>query len=351
MAYLAGMAVNDWADRDEDAIERPTRPIPAGEISAETALMVGVGLSLGALALASVRDHGRSSLGITVPLLLSVWAYDLKAKQTPAGPWTMALARTLDVLVGAGHLQRSALAPAGVIGAHTLSITLVSREEAEGASRQLAKGALVGVVLTSTAAAGLVARAGRPGGAVGRALQFGSVAVYASVMTRAGIGALRGGDAASAHGSSAPARPLACRCRPRCSPPADVPPRPSRCLPAGSSGAGSDAKVVLAATPLQHDSLELALSARLDESLARLVRRRHRRVPATPGTIASGVPGGRVAVSAAVHWICMRPRQPDHRLERRRRRRHCAAGRARRPGRVRARAAGSPRRALVSAAA
>ena len=113
MAYLAGMAVNDWADRDEDAVERPTRPIPAGEISAETALMVGVGLSLGALALAGVRDHGRSSLGITVPLLLSVWAYDLKAKQTPAGPWTMALARTLDVLVGAGGPQRSALAPGG----------------------------------------------------------------------------------------------------------------------------------------------------------------------------------------------------------------------------------------------
>jgi UbiA prenyltransferase family len=198
MAYLAGMAVNDWADREEDAIERPGRPIPAGEISAETALMVGVGLSLGALALASVRDHGRSSLGVTIPLLLSIWAYDVKAKQTPAGPWTMALARTLDVLVGAGRPQRSALAPAGVIGAHTLLITLVSREEAEGASRQLATGALAGVALTTTAAATLVARAGRPGGTVGRALQFGSIAIYASVMTQAGIGALRGGDAASA---------------------------------------------------------------------------------------------------------------------------------------------------------
>jgi hypothetical protein len=198
MVYLAGMAVNDWADRDEDAIERPTRPIPAGEIGAQTALMVGVGLSFGALALASVRHHGRSSLGITVPLLLSVWTYDLKAKHTPAGPWTMALARTLDVLVGAGRPQRSALGPAGVIGAHTLLITLVSREEAEGASRQLASRALVGVALTTAAAATLVTRAGRPGGTVGRALQFGSVAVYASVMTRAGIGALRGGDAASA---------------------------------------------------------------------------------------------------------------------------------------------------------
>jgi hypothetical protein len=198
MAYLAGMAINDWADREADAIERPARPIPAGEIGAGTALAVGVALSLGALALAGVRDRGRSSLRITVPLLASVWAYDLKAKQTPAGPWTMALARTLDVLVGAGGPQPGALAPAGVIGAHTLLITLVSREEAQGASRELAAGALGGVALTTAAAATLVARAGRPGGAFGRALQFGSVAVYASVMTRAGIGALRGGDAASA---------------------------------------------------------------------------------------------------------------------------------------------------------
>jgi hypothetical protein len=198
MAYLAGMAVNDWADRVQDAIERPTRPIPAGEISAEMALTVGVGLSLGALALAGVRDHERSSLGITGALLMSVWAYDLKAKQTPAGPWTMALARALDVLVGAGRLERRALAPAGVIGAHTLLITLVSRDEARGASRELATGALAGVALTTAAAATLVTRAGRPGGTVGRALQLGSVAVYASVMTHAGIGALRGGDAASA---------------------------------------------------------------------------------------------------------------------------------------------------------
>jgi hypothetical protein len=198
MAYLAGMAANDWADREEDAIERPARPIPSGEISAGTALGVAAGLSAGALALAAVRDRGRSSLRVTVPLLAAVWAYDLKAKQTPAGPWTMALARSLDVLVGAGGPQRDALAPAGVIGAHTLLITLVSREEAQGASRELAAGALAGVAATSAAAATLVARSGRPRGPVGNVLQFGALGVYASVMTRAGIGALRGGDAASA---------------------------------------------------------------------------------------------------------------------------------------------------------
>jgi UbiA prenyltransferase family len=200
LAYLGGMALNDWADREEDARERPGRPIPAGEIGPETALAVAVGLSLAALALAAGgdRDPDRRGPGLTVPLVATVWAYDLYAKHTPTGPWTMALARTLDVLVGAGRPRRGALAPAGLIGAHTLLITIVSRREAHGAGRQLAAGALAGVAVTAGAAFGLVRRQGSTDRRVDRGLQIGAVAIYASIMTRAGIGALRDGDAASA---------------------------------------------------------------------------------------------------------------------------------------------------------
>ncbi|MBL0801214.1 UbiA family prenyltransferase, partial [Streptomyces albidoflavus] len=31
--YEAGMALNDWADREEDRAERPHRPLPSGRIS------------------------------------------------------------------------------------------------------------------------------------------------------------------------------------------------------------------------------------------------------------------------------------------------------------------------------
>uniref|UniRef100_UPI00215636E7 UbiA family prenyltransferase n=1 Tax=Streptomyces sp. SM12 TaxID=1071602 RepID=UPI00215636E7 len=31
--YWAGMALNDWADREEDARDRPGRPIPSGRVS------------------------------------------------------------------------------------------------------------------------------------------------------------------------------------------------------------------------------------------------------------------------------------------------------------------------------
>src|SRR2546429_3915285 len=36
--YWAGMAANDWADRELDAKERPERPIPSGRVSPGTAV-------------------------------------------------------------------------------------------------------------------------------------------------------------------------------------------------------------------------------------------------------------------------------------------------------------------------
>ena len=39
--YLAGMALNDYADREVDAVERPGRPIPSGRVSPGFALGVG----------------------------------------------------------------------------------------------------------------------------------------------------------------------------------------------------------------------------------------------------------------------------------------------------------------------
>src|SRR4051812_2117383 len=44
--YMAGMALNDWADRETDARERPGRPIPSGRVSPELALGLAAGLTL-----------------------------------------------------------------------------------------------------------------------------------------------------------------------------------------------------------------------------------------------------------------------------------------------------------------
>ncbi|MFF1631525.1 UbiA family prenyltransferase, partial [Streptomyces sp. NPDC058272] len=97
--YEAGMALNDWSDRAEDAVERPRRPLPSGRIHPAAALTAAGVLTAAGLALAA--RAGRPALAVAAPLAATVWAYDLKLKRTPAGPAAMAAARGLDVLLGA----------------------------------------------------------------------------------------------------------------------------------------------------------------------------------------------------------------------------------------------------------
>jgi hypothetical protein len=196
LAYLAGMALNDWADREQDARERPGRPIPAGQVEARDALALAIALSTGAIVL-SARAGGIRALSVSVPLMATIWVYDLKAKRTAAGPWVMALARSLDVMVGAGDPALDAAPAAGIIGAHALLITFVSRREAQGATAGLAIGALAGVVAMTVAGAGLIVRGrSRPAGMTYPSLAC--LGLYAWTMTRAGVSALRSGDAVSA---------------------------------------------------------------------------------------------------------------------------------------------------------
>ncbi|MFG2543520.1 SCO3242 family prenyltransferase [Streptomyces sp. NPDC048594] len=133
--YEAGMALNDWADRAEDAVERPHRPIPSGRIRPAAALAAACGLTGAGLALAAAA--GRPALAVAAPLAGSVWAYDLVLKHTPAGPAAMAAARGLDLLLGAAATSggtRAALPSAALLGSHTLAVTAVSRRETTGGS-------------------------------------------------------------------------------------------------------------------------------------------------------------------------------------------------------------------------
>ncbi len=97
--YEAGMALNDWADRAEDAVDRPQRPIPSGRVTPTAALTAAVAFTAGGLALAA--RAGRPALATATALAGTVWAYDLGLKRTPAGPAAMAAARGLDLLLGA----------------------------------------------------------------------------------------------------------------------------------------------------------------------------------------------------------------------------------------------------------
>ncbi|MDX3641140.1 SCO3242 family prenyltransferase [Streptomyces sp. MB09-02B] len=163
--YWAGMALNDYADATIDAVERPERPVPSGRVPRRTALAVAGALTAGGLALAAASGGRRGLMG-AVPLAAAVWAYDLKLKSTPAGPAAMASARALDVLAGAlaagpgpdratgtgAALLRGAV-PAALVGAHTYTLTALSRHEISGAPARLPAATLAASTTTALATA------------------------------------------------------------------------------------------------------------------------------------------------------------------------------------------------------
>jgi 4-hydroxybenzoate polyprenyltransferase len=152
--YWAGMAANDWADRELDARERPERPIPSGRVSPPQALGVAVGLTAAGLGLA-VLSGGRRAAAVALPLAGAVWAYDLRAKNTPAGPAAMAACRALDVLLGAsGGRPLRAIPAAATVAAHTYTVTALSRREVSGGDAVLPAMTLAGTAAVAAAAAG-----------------------------------------------------------------------------------------------------------------------------------------------------------------------------------------------------
>ncbi|WP_105566241.1 SCO3242 family prenyltransferase [Microbacterium halophytorum] len=171
--YAAGMALNDFADAELDAIERPERPIPSGRVSPGAALTTAAGLSAGGLASAAAAGPG--ALRVARPLVACVWFYDLVAKKTALGPAAMAACRGLDVAMGAAaDGWRGAAAPAAAIAGHTFAVTQVSRGEVHGTSRPVA--VLAAVVSTAAAATAVVraVRLGRPRGAAGAVIGAGA---------------------------------------------------------------------------------------------------------------------------------------------------------------------------------
>jgi 4-hydroxybenzoate polyprenyltransferase len=174
LLYWAGMAANDWSDRHLDAVERPERPIPSGRVPAGAALGTAVALTAAGLAVAGLAG-GRRALTVGVPLAAAVWAYDLAAKGTPAGPVTMALCRGLDVLLGAtgGFRPAAAMPSALTIAAHTYLLTALSHKEVSGAGPLLPAATLAGTAALAAVTARGGAQSLRPALAGWYAAQFG----------------------------------------------------------------------------------------------------------------------------------------------------------------------------------
>ncbi len=142
--YLAGIVLNDVFDRKIDALERPTRPIPSGEIRAGFAAVLGFGLmATGVLIAAWI---GRSPGIVAAALAGSILLYDAGLKHTKLGPLVMGSCRGLDLALAIStglSLESSwpAIAIAGplVLALYITGLTYISRDEVDGNTTRRAR--------------------------------------------------------------------------------------------------------------------------------------------------------------------------------------------------------------------
>ena len=105
--YAGGVVLNDYFDRDIDAVERPERPIPSGRIHERDALKLGFRLlGLGCVFAVGV---GVTSLIVAVLLAACIVLYDSKGKRIEyVGSVNMGACRFLNVVLGATGVSSAA---------------------------------------------------------------------------------------------------------------------------------------------------------------------------------------------------------------------------------------------------
>ena len=145
--YIAGMYLNDAFDRGIDRIERPARPIPAGEISAAAVFAAGFAMLASGLMLlawmgfaAADGTSWRAAGGPSWPapaagavLAAAIILYDVHHKGNPLSPVLMGVCRVL-VYLTAGLLIACPLPPRLLAGAavalcYLIGLTYVAKQE------------------------------------------------------------------------------------------------------------------------------------------------------------------------------------------------------------------------------
>lgn len=129
--YTGGMFLNDAFDAGFDAVQRPERPIPSGEIGARAVFAWGFGLMAGGIALLALFGFAPALAGVT--LATAITFYNWHHKKNLFGPVVMGLCRVL-IYVGAGLCITLALPEGLWIGAalmlcYLIGLTYVAKQE------------------------------------------------------------------------------------------------------------------------------------------------------------------------------------------------------------------------------
>jgi 4-hydroxybenzoate polyprenyltransferase len=152
--YCAGMVLNDYFDRFDDAKTRPYRPIPSGRVSPRIALLIGGILIIAGAYFAVFANNAQDTTGypnatMSPPLaagllIVAILLYNAYLKRTPLGPLGMGACRFLNVLLGVSVTWPRPIPDelmwhlAAVVGVYIVGVTWFARtEEAASNRRQL----------------------------------------------------------------------------------------------------------------------------------------------------------------------------------------------------------------------
>ena len=136
--YGGGVAFNDIADAELDAIERPERPIPSGRVSKKGAIFMAMALLLGGIGCAFQVNPYAGALAMAVTACALTYDYWGK-HQRLFGPINMGLCRSGNLLLGlsvAPALLQSHWALGMIPLVYVAAITLISRGEVHGKNRR-----------------------------------------------------------------------------------------------------------------------------------------------------------------------------------------------------------------------
>lgn len=127
--YFAGMTLNDCFDFKEDLAERPSRPIPSGNIPLRRAWMIGAGLMLVGLVLSFLFSTISGYVGLA--LCAAIIGYNGLIKEGLLGSFCMATCRYLNWLLGASFvaLSTQSFLIALPIFAYITGLTYLSKQE------------------------------------------------------------------------------------------------------------------------------------------------------------------------------------------------------------------------------
>jgi len=163
LLYAGGTTLNDYFDAEEDARERPERPIPSGDVSRGGALALGVVLLSGGVVVA-LLVAGVIAGATAGALALSVLLYDGVFKGSAAGFLFMGASRGLNVLLGVAaagvaliELPTWVLAVPVLVSLYIAGVTYMAEGETDAGGRGPVLAAMAGAVAATLGVVALVA--------------------------------------------------------------------------------------------------------------------------------------------------------------------------------------------------